>query len=170
MKNSKFFLGIILLVVSAAAGYFLNKNQLLNFKQEKTETPTAQAQVPTTSPTPNFPKVIGDFLATDREVCLQDGKPKVYFFGSASCPHCVWEKPIATGVFDQFKDAISYFESYDSSDNSEVILSYNDVNPGYIPFLVLGCKYVRIGAGENLGTTDGESQKLETGGPVCYFV
>lgn len=162
MKKTNLLIGIILFVVSVFAGYFLNKNNFFNLSRQKETTELVpQAQSPTSVPTPSFPSTLGNFLVTDREICKEEEKPSVYFFGSASCPHCVWEKPVVKEVFDQFKDEIAYHENFDASNDSEVLMSYSDINPGYIPFLVLGCKYARVGAGENLGTTDAESQKLE---------
>lgn len=156
---------IIVLILAAgaggAAGFFTTKVNL-----QKGETPGKEAGItPTAAPTQpkvvNYPKTNGNFLVTDREICLENGKPIVYFFGSSSCPHCVWEKPIAQKVFNQFKNEISYHENFDSDKDSDVFKKYNDINPGYVPFLILGCKYVRVGAGENLGKDDAESKKLE---------
>jgi len=121
-------------------------------------TPTS---APTSQPIPSYPQTVGNFLVTDKEVCAKDGKPLVYFFGSTSCPHCVWEKPIMEKVAKKFGDTIDFHENIDSSTDSDVFQKYSDINPGYVPFLVLGCKYVRVGAGENLGADDTESQKLE---------
>jgi thiol-disulfide isomerase/thioredoxin len=51
---------------------------------------------------------------TEVEVCKENDKPIVYFFGSATCPHCEWEKPILKSVVNQFGSAISYHENIDS--------------------------------------------------------
>jgi len=159
MKNLKYLVFVLLIAVSAGAGFFWTKNnqtKVLGEKQESTPSPSA---VP--SAAPNYPKTDGNFLVTDKEICFEDGKPIVYFFGSSSCSHCVWEKPVAQKVFNQFKNEISYHENFDSDKDSDVFIKYSDINPGYVPFLVLGCKYVRMGAGENLGKDDAESKKLE---------
>ena len=162
MKKTKLFIGIILFAASVLTGYFLNKNHFFNLlKQAETAQPGSLVQTPTSVPVPSFPPTLGNFLVTNREICKEGEKPQVYFFGSVNCSHCVWEKQMAKEVFDQFKDAIAYHENFDSSNDSEVLMSYSDINPGYIPFIVLGCKYARVGAGENLGATDAESQKLE---------
>lgn len=157
----KYIVIIILVIAAGAAGFFWTKNNLTKKVATGggTEKVTSFASEP--KPTPNYPQIIGKFSITNNEICKENGKPTVYFFGSASCPHCVWEKPIAQKVFGAFKDLISYHENYDSQNDSDVFAKYSDINPGYIPFLVLGCKYARVGAGETLGKDDAESKKLE---------
>jgi thiol-disulfide isomerase/thioredoxin len=161
MKYLQYLLVLILVVGSAAGGFFWTKNSLLKEPSVQGVTSSAPTQVPTAKPTPSYEKTIGNFLITDKEICLENGKPIVYFFGSSSCPHCVWEKPVAQGVFNKFKGEIAYHENFDSQTDFEVFEKYSDINPGYVPFLIVGCKYARVGAGENLGDTPEESKKLE---------
>lgn len=162
MKNLRYLIISGLVVVAGAAGFFWTKNNLTRKSVENggstdgTPTSTTVAK-----PTPDYPKIIGNFLVTNNEICKENGKPTVYFFGSSSCSHCVWEKPIAQKVFGEFKDLISYHENFDSQNDGDVFAKYSDINPGFVPFLVLGCKYVRVGAGETLGKDDAESKKLE---------
>lgn len=158
MNKAKYLIISTLVVVAGAVGFFWTKNRLT---KPADNTNNSAAISPTPETAPNYPTTIGNFLITDKEICEEDGKPIVYFFGSSSCSHCVWEKPIAKKVFDQFKDEISYHENFDSANDSDVFNKYSDINPGYVPFLVIGCKYARVGAGEQLGATDEESQKLE---------
>jgi thiol-disulfide isomerase/thioredoxin len=99
--------------------------------------------------------------AKDTEVCTENGKPIVYFFGSASCPHCVWEKPILKSVVDEFGDAISYHENIDSETDYDVFSKYST---GSVPTLVIGCKYFRIGSGESAGE---ESEKASLKKIIC---
>jgi len=94
---------------------------------------------------------IGGFKVTDQEVCLKDGKPIIYFFGSNSCPHCRWEHPILSDVAKQFSDYISFHDNMNSQNDAEIYQKYKNQNSGYIPFLVAGCKYVRLGSGEQYG-------------------
>jgi thiol-disulfide isomerase/thioredoxin len=86
----------------------------------------------------------------DVEVCKENDKPIVYFFGSTSCPHCLWEKPILQSVVQEFGDAISYHENIDSQTDSDVFSKYSS---GSVPTLVIGCKYYRNGSGEGIGET-----------------
>lgn len=91
---------------------------------------------------------IGDFLVSSDEICKEDGKPIVYFFGSQSCPHCVWEHPIIEEVAAQFGDNISFHNNMDSEADMDVFRKYST---GGIPTIVLGCKYYRVGSGERAG-------------------
>lgn len=160
MKYAKYLIIVALVTLVGYAGFTFTQSKILGGGQANSIT-SVPAVSPTTQPAPNYPKIIGDFLITDKEICLQDGKPLVYFFGSSTCPHCVWEKPVAKTVFDKFKDVIVYKENFDSQNDGDVFQKYSDINPGYVPFLVLGCKYARVGAGENLGKDEVGSKKLE---------
>lgn len=91
---------------------------------------------------------VGNFTVNNEEVCKEDGKPIVYFFGSTSCPHCQWEKPILEAVMKNFEDQISFRSRMDSQDDLDVLYKYSD---GGIPTLVFGCKYSRVGSGESEG-------------------
>jgi len=154
-------ISILAAIASGAAGFFVTKVNLQKGDSAGKKTESSPTAAPTQPKAASYPKTNGNFLVTDKEVCFEAGKPVVYFFGSASCPHCVWEKPVAQKVFNQFKNEISYHENFDSDKDGEVFAKYSDINPGYVPFLILGCKYARVGAGENLGTTEEESKKLE---------
>jgi thiol-disulfide isomerase/thioredoxin len=96
--------------------------------------------------------VLGNFIDTGEEVCKEDGKPIIYFFGSNSCPHCLWEHPIFGEVVAKFKDFISFHDNMDSSADSKVFSEYS--SQGAIPTLVLGCKYARTGSGESVGESE----------------
>jgi thiol-disulfide isomerase/thioredoxin len=93
-------------------------------------------------------KTIGNFSVSSEDVCMEDGKPIVYFFGSESCPHCVWEKPILRNVMSNFDGLIAYHENIDTENDADVFEKYST---GGIPVLVFGCKYYRVGSGEGAG-------------------
>lgn len=93
----------------------------------------------------------------DMDVCMENDKPIVYFFGSENCPYCAWEKPLVEDVISQFGDAIDYRERYDGVTDSDVLLKYGE---GAVPMVIAGCKYYRTGAGQNLGE-DGEKEALK---------
>ena len=159
MNKAKWFVVLLFVVAAGLTGFVVTKNNLLKLNNQASgSTPTV---FPTAAPTPTFEKTLGDFLITDREIELKDGRPQVYFFGGSSCPHCVWEKPVVQKVFNKFGNEIDYHENFDSSADMDVFRKYSDINPGYVPFLILGGKYSRVGAGENLGETEEESKKLE---------
>jgi thiol-disulfide isomerase/thioredoxin len=150
MTNIKKIIAIILIVACGYAGYSLTKK---NSSQKVLGEQGAQEVQPTQAPqaTPSYEKTVGDFLVTNNEICLEDGKPVVYFFGSEGCPHCVWEKPVLQKVVKNFEGLISYHENIDTQTDSDVFERYTDINPGYVPFLILGCKYARVGSGEAIG-------------------
>jgi len=102
-------------------------------------------------PPPVTPEeTIGNFLVDkSSEICQENGKLIVYFFGSNNCPHCKWEHPIFVNVTNEFKDEISYHENIDTETDVDVLSRYSP--NGYIPTIVIGCKYFRVGSGENLG-------------------
>lgn len=91
---------------------------------------------------------IGDFAVSDEEVCKENGKPIVYFFGSEGCSHCKWEHPVIEEVAGKFGDQIAFHNNMDTDNDMDVFQKYST---GGIPTLVLGCKYYRIGSGETLG-------------------
>jgi thiol-disulfide isomerase/thioredoxin len=98
---------------------------------------------------PEGETVDGEFVKlADKEVCQENGKPIIYFFGSEGCSHCRWEKPILEKVVASFKDKISYHENIDTAKDQDVFSQYST---GAVPTIVLGCQYYRIGSGENLG-------------------
>lgn len=84
----------------------------------------------------------------DVEVCKENDKPIIYFFGSSTCLHCDWEEPILKSVIEQFGSAISYHENIDSQTDQDVFFKYSS---GSVPLLVVGCKYYRNGSGEGIG-------------------
>ena len=85
---------------------------------------------------------------TEVNVCKENDKPIVYFFGSAGCPHCQWEKPILEGIVKEFGSAILFHENIDSSTDQDIFTQYST---GSVPTLVIGCKYYRVGSGEAQG-------------------
>ena len=97
---------------------------------------------------PKGEPTIGDFLVSEDEICKEDGKPIVYFFGSKRCPHCAWEHPIVEKVAKNFQGYISFHNNMDSQADMDVFRKYST---GGIPTLVLGCKYYRVGSGERAG-------------------
>lgn len=104
-------------------------------------------------------ETVGGFKVTDQEVCKEDGKPIVYFFGSDGCLHCRWEHPILSDVAKQFSDYVSFHDNMNNQNDADIYQKYKNQNSGYIPFLVAGCKYVRLGSGEQYGE-DKERQYL----------
>lgn len=94
---------------------------------------------------------IGSFSVSANEACLENGKPIIYFFGSESCPHCKWEKPVMEGVMSKFEGLVSFHENIDSEKDSDVFSKYSS---GGVPTIVMGCKYYRVGSGESAGVDE----------------
>lgn len=117
---------------------------------------TINADGTSTTNTPTAPAgtvVAGNFTqVTDATVCAENGKPLVYFFGTSTCPHCAWEKPVIEAVAKLFGDTISFHEKIDDFGTDQAVFSKYDVSGG-VPAIVIGCKYYRVGAGENDGAT-----------------
>ncbi len=92
------------------------------------------------------------------DVCKENGKPAIYFFGLASSSGSAWEYPIFKDVVSKFGDTVSFHDDYLSenglSNDKDVFSRYST---GSIPALIVGCKYYRIGSGEGLG----EAQERE---------
>jgi thiol-disulfide isomerase/thioredoxin len=106
----------------------------------------------------NTKETIGNFIIdSNSEVCTELNRSIIYIFGSQSCPHCLWEDPILKNVTANFKGLISFHENIDNSNDREIFSKYSP--QGYIPLVVIGCKYYRVGSGESLGA-DQESKVL----------
>jgi thiol-disulfide isomerase/thioredoxin len=112
-------------------------------------------------PAEEVEKTIGNFSVSNDEICLEDGKPIIYFFGSESCPHCVWEHPIVEEVASSFEDYISFHNNMDTDADMDVFSKYST---GAIPTIILGCKYYRTGSGENVGA---EQEALDLTQLIC---
>ena len=91
---------------------------------------------------------IGNFTLSNQEICKENGKPIVYFFGSQSCPHCQWEDPIMKEVMSKFGENIVFKNNMDTNNDTDIFAKYST---GGIPTLVLGCRYSRVGSGESIG-------------------
>ncbi len=103
-------------------------------------------------------KTEGNFLVSKDEVCQENGLPIIYFFGLESCSHCAWEHPIIEEVADNFEGYISFHNNMGMGADEEIFSKYST---GGVPTLVLGCKYYRVGSGENLGE-EGEKKALNS--------
>ena len=91
---------------------------------------------------------IGNFSVSENEICREDGKPIIYFFGSTGCSHCQWEHPIIETVASKFGENIVFHNNMDSDADMDIFREYST---GGIPTLIFGCKYYRVGSGEALG-------------------
>ncbi len=93
-------------------------------------------------------QTIGGFTENDNEVCMEDGKPILYYFGSTTCPYCQWQEPVMDAVAESFGDSIAFKSRVDSDEDQDIFFRYSE---GGVPLVVVGCKYSRVGAGTNWG-------------------
>ncbi len=97
---------------------------------------------------------IGDFLVTNQNICTDaNNKPYVILFGSDGCPHCNWEGPIFASVTSLFGDEVNAsYANLNDILNTDILNLYNKYDEEQlIPFILIGCKYYRIGSGETAG-------------------
>jgi len=88
----------------------------------------------------------------DIEICTENGKPLVYFFGLNTSNSSNWEYPIFKEVVSKFDESVSFHDNYLSenglSRDQDVFSKYST---GDVPLIIIGCKYYRIGDGEKEG-------------------
>jgi thiol-disulfide isomerase/thioredoxin len=150
-------LGIIVVLVAIAS--FLGGASFNQWQNQKTgQRQTEVTASPTPEPTQTqevlgeLTSTIGNFSVLEEEVCQEEDKPIIYFFGSQSCPHCTWEHPVFESVVEKFENLVSFHNNMDDFEtDQEVFQKYYQINGGGIPFMVLGCQYARVGSGENSG-------------------
>ncbi len=159
MKKNLNFTTLILVVLLVGVAFFAGmmwmKNQNLgqggSDKQSAEGTPTAQ---PTQEA---LESTIGSFSITKDEICYENEKPLIYYFGYSGCPHCSWNHPIMQAVAKKFPTQIVLHDNMDKLDQDlDVQEKYIQISQGAVPFFVFGCKYVRLGSGENYGEVDEE--------------
>lgn len=115
-----------------------------------------QIQVLEEEPSEDEKTTLGNFSVSEDEVCQENDKPIVYFFGAESCSYCKWEHPIVEKVAEGFAGYISFHNNMDSNEDMDVLMKYST---GGIPTIVLGCRYYRVGSGERSGEEQ-ETQDL----------
>jgi len=152
---------VILLVVAAFfVGKYMEKGNKVNVG-----TPTnGGTKEATQSPTPtieSLPMTIGNFSVTKDTVCQENDKPSIYYFGVSTCPHCRWEYPIIQKVMTNFKNQVVFHDDMDKLDkleakDQEILNKFQQIHGGGVPFLAFGCKYVRVGSGEQSGQAQEE--------------
>jgi len=165
MKKKNFNLTTLILVillvgVAFFAGMMWMRNK--NLEQGKASKDNQATQnLPTVQPTPEpLEPTIGGFVLTKDEVCQENDKPSIYYFGYSGCPHCKWNYPIMQAVAKKFPTQIVFHDNMDKLDkltdeDSKIMTKYQNIHGGSVPFLAFGCKYLRVGSGENPQESDG---------------
>lgn len=156
-KNFTTLILVVLLVIASfLLGSLWTKSKAP--KEQTRQVEPSPAVAGEQQPKEQLPTTIGNFLVTKEEICKEDGKPIIYYFGASFCPHCKWEKPVVEKVMKKFGNFVSFHNNMDKQEaDKEIWGKYSQVNEGgYIPFLVFGCKYARVGSGEDAGEVEEE--------------
>ncbi|MFA5080502.1 MAG: hypothetical protein WC472_02655 [Candidatus Paceibacterota bacterium] len=151
-KNShSFYRFIVKTEKGEVPTYVSTDGKLITFRETDISTPAETATTNNTESNKTTGTTIaGNFtMVAENEICKENGKPIIYFFGSTTCPHCIWEKPIIQEVIKTFGDKISYHENIGNNKDQDIFNKFN--SEGTIPTMVIGCKYYRIGSGEQDG-------------------
>jgi thiol-disulfide isomerase/thioredoxin len=166
MENKKNFnwttLALVILLVVAAffVGKYMERGNRVTGSTPATSGSNQVTQVP--APTIEaLPVTVGSFSITNDAVCQENNKPSIYYFGISTCPHCLWEHPIIQKVMANFKNQVVFHDDMDKLDkleakDQEILNKYEQIHGGGVPFLVFGCKYVRVGSGETAGQAQEE--------------
>ena len=105
-----------------------------------------------------FERAIGGFTKTDEEVCLENGKPIVYYFGRSECPFCIWQQPVITSAMEQFEGYVVFKDHTDTEEDMDVFTRYSE--EGAVPLIVIGCNYFRLGAGGSEGNEESDKNNI----------
>ena len=162
MKSKKNFdlttlvLIFLLAGITFFAGMMWMKNQ--NLEERKPSDANQELQDENQQVIEPLETTIGGFALTQDEICKEDDKPLIYYFGYSGCPHCTWNHPILQAVAEKVPDQISFHDIMDKLEQDQDIQEkYISISQGAVPFFVFGCKYVRLGSGESYGEVDEEN-------------
>ena len=175
-----FWLGVCVgIAIFAVLFLLVMAANLIKFSGKAT-TPKTSADN-TQAPTPDITQEIigqaGTFLEVSEPVCIEDGKPVIYMFSTSWCSHCAWARqPFADAVktYVARGKILAYEWELDTYDNTltaaketsipaDATALYDKYNPqGSIPTFIFGCKYFRIGTGnERTGDKNAETQEFK---------
>lgn len=135
---------------------YITKDGKILFPQGGIDMEKAQEEIAEQKETVQETTTLGGFSVSKDEVCQENGKPIIYFFGSEGCPHCQWEHPVFEAVVERFGDYIVFHNNIDTGEDMDVFSRYST---GGIPAMVLGCRYYRVGSGARWGEEE-ESKNL----------
>ncbi|MBR9678821.1 MAG: hypothetical protein GON13_00960 [Nanoarchaeota archaeon] len=106
----------------------------------------------------NYVDVIGGFKDTNKTAIYENESLVIWFFGTTTCEYCTWEKQVLTDVLTNFEKVTLkdyYLDSeYDMTYKISAfeISMFQEYNPkGYVPLLIIGNKYFKVGSGETNG-------------------
>lgn len=166
-KNKRLLWGLIISsAIIALLGFWLW--QISKPSQPKVEAETPDDIAPGANSSPIATASITNLAINTFElkqgatVCQENGRPVVYLFSTASCPHCVWIKETFDRLAREYIGAGKIYAHHIDVETGDDLLTpdketqltaeanraYVEFSPeGYIPTFVFGCKYFRIGNG-----------------------
>ena len=160
-KDKQFLIGLFGgIIIVAVVGFIFWA--YINAYQSVSSNPTAALAPAVETESVNNLAINTFELKKNAQVCKEGGKPVIYLFSTATCPHCQWIKETFDRVVKDYSaqgKIVAYHYDVDTGDDlltsqKETQLTasanniYNEFSPeGYIPTFVFGCKYFRIGNG-----------------------
>ena len=131
-------------------------------KKNNAETPTEPAETDNVESDTTPALTNGSFkYYEDATITLEDGKPVVAMFSTATCPHCTWSAETFDNVVKEYQDAgeiKGYHFNYTQSGIVDTIsgeafeaipTQLDELNArygeGYVPVFIIGGKYFRVG-------------------------
>jgi hypothetical protein len=122
-------------------------------------------QNPSITGAATFTDTVGGFKDTNRTVVYKNDSLVIWFFGTTTCSHCTWEKEVLKDVLQGFEN-VTLKDYYLDSNYDQSRLTVQEVSmiqeydpEGYVPLMVIGNKYFKVGSGESNGY-DQEKQHL----------
>lgn len=145
--------------------------------QVKQEQPTPQANPQPTGMEAKIIGQVGTFDEVSEPICKRNGKPVVLMFSTSWCPHCQWARPLfQAAVKNYVKSGKIVAHDWELDTNDDTLTTaketavpqedkdlYEKYNPsGSIPTFIFGCKYYRVGTGnERSNNTAAEQKEFE---------
>lgn len=183
-QNKKNFIfgavsGIALMAIIFLAAIFVvyftsgDKIALNKAKTPPADAPSQETQPEVSEIESKIKGQVGTFYEVDMPICKDGNKPIIRMFSTSWCSHCQWAKPAFEAVAKEYQGKIvAHNWELDINDDTltaaketmvpdEESAVYAEYNPdGSIPTFVFGCKYFRVGTG-NEQTKDLEAEKKE---------
>lgn len=169
-------IGFMVLAIPRGGGKFLTANDEKK-DQVKQEQPTPQANPQPTGMEAKIIGQVGTFDEVSEPICKRNGKPVVLMFSTSWCPHCQWARPLfQAAVKNYVKSGKIVAHDWELDTNDDTLTTaketavpqedkdlYEKYNPsGSIPTFIFGCKYYRVGTGnERSNNTAAEQKEFE---------
>jgi thiol-disulfide isomerase/thioredoxin len=165
-------IGIVILAILFAVALVTHA---ISFKFNKAAAPKTDTKQQATGIEAEVVGQAGTFLEVNEPVCKENGKVAIYMFSTSWCPHCQWAKPIFEKAAKEYiakGKIVAHNWELDTNDDTLTTVKetaipanasalYEKYNPqGSIPTFIFGCKYYRVGTG-NERTGDKAAEEKE---------